>query len=199
MSSGRSMRLAMFSCYSKGEISLPFTERIRTHYRRPRSEGNQDPSLVTTNSWAAGCHPHWYSMRLANNQIGDTGAAVVAAKLPLSLTELSVANNKIGDSGAAALGAMLPLSLTYLDLSTNLFGDPGATVIAAKLSPSLVEVHLGHNKIGDTGAAAIALAVLKVLDLKANKIQRPSAIQQQLASHGVQVDVTNQVKVGWFW
>ena len=78
-------------------------------------------------------------------------------------TSLRLADNSIGDAGAAALAEAVKVSatLTTLHLGGNGIGADGAAALAeaVKVSASLTTLHLTDNSIGAAGAAALAEAV----------------------------------------
>ena len=102
-----------------------------------------------------------------NPDLGDSGAAALAAAIRTVITDETYSNDVILDT---------------LDLSACDVGDAGAEALALALesSPSMCIRHLdlSNNKISDTGAAAIAHALLssgadgvalESLDLSGNK------------------------------
>ncbi|MFM1798724.1 MAG: hypothetical protein RLZZ117_1002, partial [Cyanobacteriota bacterium] len=105
------------------------------------------------------------SLNLAGNEIGDEGAASLAALA--QLTSLNLWDNGIGDEGAASLAALT--QLTSLDLAANGVGDEGAASLAALTQLTFLD--LGWNGIGDNGAASLAaLTQLSLLDLSHNPV-----------------------------
>ena len=71
----------------------------------------------------------------------------VAKALPDSLAVLG--QNRIGDVGAAALAHKLPVNLSELNLECNEIGDVGARALASKLCPRpLVRLCLRNNTVG---------------------------------------------------
>jgi uncharacterized protein (TIGR02996 family) len=65
-------------------------------------------------------------------------------------------------------------NLQVLDLHGNYLADAGAVELAAREWPALAELWLGSNRIGNAGARALAasraLAALRLIDLRGNRI-----------------------------
>ncbi|CAK0835979.1 unnamed protein product, partial [Prorocentrum cordatum] len=115
---------------------------------------------------AAVALPRLQMLNLSENNVGDEGAAALAAALRApgalpSLQELHLGRNRVGDEGAAALAAALRApgalpSLQTLNLRFNRVGDEGAAALAAALRapgalPSLQTLNLMSNRVGDEG------------------------------------------------
>ena len=102
---------------------------------------------------------------LANNKLGDGGAAAIAAAAAgggmLRLETLCLSDNQIGVAGMQALVEGLAggafRELEDLGLNCNNIGDAGWAALATALEkgalPALKVLWLDRNKIGDDGAA----------------------------------------------
>jgi len=86
---------------------------------------------------------------LVNNWTAD-GAVV-------RLQDLFLANNQLGDAGAAVLKPLLiKTEFKKIDLSGNQIGDAGVVALAESLANSKVEeLNLSNNQIGAAGARAL--------------------------------------------
>jgi hypothetical protein len=100
---------------------------------------------------------------LANNNIGDHGAAALAAAIPFcpELEVLDLRSNSIGPEGAKRLAEALRFGgkLKRLQLGGNQVGDEGAEALAAAWPSSLEELALEDSGISDVGAASLAGAL----------------------------------------
>ena len=93
-------------------------------------------------------------LSVANNKIGDVGAAAIARSLPraLNLSSLDLTGNQIGDVGVCAFAealSLVPHHLSFLSLSQNPFGADGAQALSAapaslslQATASPLEVHI---------------------------------------------------------
>eukprot|EP00928_Gymnodinium_smaydae_P016158 TRINITY_DN16021_c0_g2_i1.p1 TRINITY_DN16021_c0_g2~~TRINITY_DN16021_c0_g2_i1.p1 ORF type:complete len:880 (+),score=187.39 TRINITY_DN16021_c0_g2_i1:135-2774(+) len=109
-------------------------------------------------------HGSMRRLDLTNNDVGDDGAARLAAELQprKSLRLLLLAGNNIGDAGATALAKLLheQKALEELRLGNNKITAEGAKSIAAVvLHPSLLVLGLENNPITDVGGVALAEAL----------------------------------------
>eukprot|EP00035_Acanthoeca_spectabilis_P002405 m.87402 g.87402 ORF g.87402 m.87402 type:complete len:1814 (+) comp11554_c0_seq1:414-5855(+) len=131
------------------------------------------------------------TLRLEDNQLGDTGAISLAAALKghASLCELYLHTNCIGDDGAEALGAALEhntvLRVLHFGLTGavfsfypsgfgNFIGDRGARALARMLevNTALVELDLTLNRIELSGAEALGEALNRNSALQTLRIAR---------------------------
>ena len=104
---------------------------------------------------------------LASNSIGELGAASVARALARGaaprLARLSLKNNDIGDDGAAALAASSHGALEWLNLGDNQVADEGTAALADALLgrhfPRLRRLSLDHNQLDDGAMASLASAL----------------------------------------
>ena len=107
------------------------------------------------------------SVSLAANHAGDEGAALIAASLPVGVTELDLWHNGIGNAAGEALAACLKKNhaLTVLGLRANEFGPAGVAPIAEALKRgSLLScIGLGDNKLGNMGCRLFAGALRRQL------------------------------------
>ncbi|CAK0823045.1 unnamed protein product [Prorocentrum cordatum] len=132
----------------------------------------------------SGAAPRLMRFYLADNRVGDEGAARLAAALGAlqELRVLGLRHNRVADEGvarlAAALGA-LP-ELRELRLGGNRVGDEGVVCLAAALlapeaPQNLQLLDLYENRVGDEGAARLAEALgalpeLRELGLGGNRV-----------------------------
>ena len=123
---------------------------------------------------------------LSGNNLGETGAAVLADALRTNttLTRLYLSDNNLGETGAAVLADALRTNttLTRLDLSDNNLGETGAAVLADALrtNTTLTKLDLSVNNLGETGAAVLADALrtnttLTELNLSGNNLGETGA------------------------
>ena len=120
----------------------------------------------------------WLDIKLQDNQIGDAGAAALAAafKQNVSVQNLYLQYNRIGDAGTAALADALKDARKIGEDGGVSQETRGGAPMALKANASLQVLHLGNNKIGDAGVAALAAAlkgdasVLRELILWGNRI-----------------------------
>lgn len=159
-------------------------------------------------------------LHLWGNDIGDDGAAELAAGLKLNsrLKLLDLGGNHIGDAGAAAIGVALKntkprdgdgataargaMVLETLDLSGNQIGDAGAEALAAGLAANrgLRSLDLTNNKIGRAGAAALARAIegsgctLRNLEIRWNRVGDHNTIAGELRSIGMSVSDGERIR-----
>ncbi|CAK0835981.1 unnamed protein product [Prorocentrum cordatum] len=130
---------------------------------------------------------YYMDLGWGDEEVRQMAAVLASVALP-RLQSLDLSGNNVGDEGAAALAAALRApgalpSLQKLDLRSNNVGDEGAAALAAALRapgalPRLQELDLSHNRVGDEGAAALAAALrapgalprLQVLDLRSNRV-----------------------------
>jgi internalin A len=113
------------------------------------------------------------SLNLWGNEIGDKGAAALAALT--QLTSLNLRRNAIGDKGAAALAALT--QLTSLNLVVNAIGDKGAAALAALTQLNWLD--LQENPVVDTTPFA-TMRRLTFLNLKNTKVQDLSPLRPLL-------------------
>src|SRR5205085_2336493 len=88
-----------------------------------------------------------------------------------NLTELNLGKNNIGASGAQVLANGNLMNLTELNLVGNYVGSSGAQALAQGNLSNLTELYLRGNNIGDLGAQALGqgkLTNLTLLDLGGN-------------------------------
>jgi hypothetical protein len=105
-------------------------------------------------------------LNLANNDIGDEGAKVLAEALKVnkSITSVNLENNKIGDEGAKELAEAFKsenCKVTSVNLGVNNIGDDGAKELAEAFKNEnckVTSVNLRFNQIGDEGAKELAKA-----------------------------------------
>jgi hypothetical protein len=128
-------------------------------------------------------------LSLSSNQIGDAGAASLAAAFRSGslahLKTLLLNDNQIGNAGAASLAEAFAKGglgkLGTLVLGSNEIGDGGVSSLAMAFTggalAQLQRIYLGHNRFGKDGASALAdalargaLAQLKHLYLYYNAI-----------------------------
>jgi Leucine-rich repeat (LRR) protein len=100
----------------------PYSARSAEDQRKSNAVSVLPPTLFTS-------LPHLTSLHLDQNRIR---LSPEQASLLTGVTSLNLANNGIGDEGAAHLSALT--GLTSLDLSWNWIGDVGAAHLAAQLA-----------------------------------------------------------------
>jgi Ran GTPase-activating protein (RanGAP) involved in mRNA processing and transport len=149
------------------EALLAAFPRLRSlalvHLRLPEGAGQR---------LAAAALPELRALDLAENQLGDAGAAALAT-LQAPLEKLVLAQNQVGDAGAAALAkAPFAATLGQLDLSNNRIGDDGVVALAGAF-PKLTDLDLSGAKVGARGAAALANSVHRIdnLDLSMARLK----------------------------
>jgi len=131
---------------------------------------NHDVILLSAsirgNSLALSGCPLLEVLELAENDISDTGVAVLATCIRGNLQVLDLSDNKITCTGAVALADGLSdcQSLRYLDLSINKISDRGAVALAG--CQSLQELDISNNEITDIGAVALAVGMQKCPSLR---------------------------------
>ena len=114
--------------------------------------------------------PHLSVLKLSYNNLGDTGAAIIATGFVVSeghhknLSVLDLGFNGIGDDGCAALSLHAVAgnhTLRVLYLSGNRIGERGALSLSGAMlhGCSLTSLHMSANRIGAIGVQAIARAV----------------------------------------
>lgn len=133
---------------------------------------------------------------LSRNQLGDTGAMLLAEWLPPQLHVLDLSHNWIRASGGRALfnafrgntqlrvlrlannrtlaqGIVLPPSLIELDIGNNGLGPVGMERICGQMPPALEVLNVRANSIREVGAMELAGAMpatLHSLDVSRNRI-----------------------------
>lgn len=124
---------------------------------------------------ASRCVHRLRRLSLAENRVGDEGAAALAAsRRSAYLAHLDLFANGIGGGGVRALaGSAFFSSLETLDLSANPIGDEGARMLASSLGlDRLHTLRLRGCELGPAGAIAIAtsprLRSLRLLELNGN-------------------------------
>ena len=117
-------------------------------------------------------NPFLSVLKLAYNDLGDTGATVIAKSLVQDgkhhqmLSVLDLGFNNVGDVGCEAL-ALLALAgnftISQLYLAGNIIKGKGALAIAGAIlhGTGLNSLHLTANSIGSNGLKAIAGAIAK--------------------------------------
>ena len=95
---------------------------------------------------------------LSGRELGDAGAASLAAAAWPSLQRLCLGGNRLGPAGAESLAAAAWPSLQMLWLGKNNLYPAGAAALAAAHFPALRVLGLFWNSLGDAGAAALAAA-----------------------------------------
>ena len=124
----------------------------------------------------SGIHHTWEQLGIKAD-----GMQSLAAALPAGIEVLEISGHNIGNSGAAALAAALKTRLTgmrELNLALNSITDEGALALAGVLGalPSLDRLNLEHNWIGTSGSEALARALssgrahLRQLSLASNNL-----------------------------
>ena len=100
------------------------------------------------------------------------------------LTNLDLGNSDIGDKGAASLAAALEKNstLTSIHLGYNNIGDEGAAILAAALETNLTltSVTLTFDNIRDEGAASMATALEKNYALEVMQFDCPPRMQDEV-------------------
>jgi hypothetical protein len=118
--------------------------------------------------------PSVTSVNLANCDINDSGAAVLAALILQrggTLAHLDLSNNTIGPAGAQVLALALQSNHTVLQtlvMTRNNIGEGGASALAESLikNTGLLGLGLSRNSIGANGARALASALERNIDLQ---------------------------------
>lgn len=123
------------------------------------------------------------TLRLTNNQLGNTGVDWIAGALMKNdkLTELVLSSNNVSDEGVEGISAVLTKNrqLRKIDLSYNAVGPRGTMLLAESLlrNRSLVELDLSFNGgIGNEGCEALAQVLeggesaLKIIYLGGNRV-----------------------------
>uniref|UniRef100_A0A8C9K132 NLR family CARD domain containing 5 n=1 Tax=Panthera tigris altaica TaxID=74533 RepID=A0A8C9K132_PANTA len=100
---------------------------------------------------------------LSHNQIGDTGAQLLAAVLPWlpELRKIDLSGNGIGPAGGVQLAESLSLCrhLEELMLGCNALGDATALGLAQGLPRHLRILHLPSSRLGPEGALSLSQAL----------------------------------------
>ena len=144
------------------------------------------------------------NLDLADNQIGDSGAAAVseAASRLKSLSSLALGGNLITKQGAASIAAGLrSATLTSLHLDFNTIGDEGAISLTFAVNdrnrlPALASLHLNSNKIGRQGVEALVESATKKEDGQSGASgDRYSSAVQQLYLRGNVATVAPEVQL----
>ena len=110
-------------------------------------------------------HSSLTDLNIHSNNIGDSGAAMIATALQSNhtLTRMNMGSNRISDRGASAIATALHSNskLTTLDIGCNDISGSGASAIATALysNSTLTTLHINDNDISDSGATAIATAL----------------------------------------
>ncbi len=143
---------------------------------------------------ASRCLTGLHDLSLTDTGMGDAlVGSLCAAKLP-NLRALNIEANQIGDGGAALLAASPLLGrLTSLCLGNSQVGDDGAAALAESPHAAGLEgLHLYCTDIGGRGALALAgsphLGGLKALSLMGNNIG-PAAQEALRARFGGRVQL----------
>ena len=137
-------------------------------------------------------------LNLQSKNVGDAGAATLAAELRVNATleALGLDNNGIGTAGAESLASALTanVELKMLSLDHNPIGSRGALAFArafrenaARDKPTLTLLSLEWNSIGDRGVLELARVLnstaLSVLNLSYNVLSVVSAHALAAALH----------------
>ncbi|MDF2866536.1 MAG: RNI-like protein [Gammaproteobacteria bacterium] len=134
-------------------------------------------------------------LNLADNLLGDEGAAVLSKYLPgLSLESINLSRNNIGDNGIAELAmAFSQTGLTKLDLSANQFGALGLSYLTECMPNTvLTELNLSYNDLSlanlQEWGAAVANSSLIRLALRQTQLyaEQLEAWAPQLGISGLQ-------------
>lgn len=123
------------------------------------------------------------------NEVGSSGAKIIAQNLPNSLRELGMSSDDIDTEGVIELARHLPFNLAKLSLWGNEIEDKGAIVLSEIINPprgmddrtamsrgyvkNLLFLNLGAGDIGSEGIKALARNLppnLQYLDLEHNEI-----------------------------
>ena len=98
----------------------------------------------------------WY-IKLQDSQIGDAGAAALAAALKqkVSVQNLHLQYNRIGDAGTAALADALKVARQIGEDGGVSPETRGGAPMVLKANASLQVLHLGNNHIGDAGVGGV--------------------------------------------
>ena len=140
---------------------------LRLVCKRSRASVDSRVVLVSTQIEAGGDQPldalvrapwNLRHLDLSGRDLGDAGAATLAAARWPALRELALMEANLGDAGAASLAAAHWPALKALVLSDNSLGDAGVASLAAAHWPALQLLCLSHNSFGDAGAASLAAA-----------------------------------------
>jgi len=120
---------------------------------------------------AIAANPRLCVLKLAYNDLGDEGVAIIASALLRDgkhhqLSVLDLGFNSIGDKGCGALAVNClagNYNLQTLYLSGNQIGEKGALSLAGAIlhGTGLQILHLSANSIGPSGMKAIAGAIAK--------------------------------------
>uniref|UniRef100_A0A7S2CNL0 Uncharacterized protein n=1 Tax=Haptolina brevifila TaxID=156173 RepID=A0A7S2CNL0_9EUKA len=115
------------------------------------------------------------SVLLGGNQLGEQGAAAIAAVLrgngALALTRLSIESSGLGDCGLALIASALEQNdtLTELTLDQNECGPLSSAALAAALrcNVSLATLSLKHCSVGSEGGVLLAEGLEENVTLRA--------------------------------
>lgn len=166
--------------------------RALSHDTSPGHLSNPDlsSSLRSGSSWArnSACRSSLHTLSVGHNQLGDEGAAHIAALLHDNqvLTRLDLRTNKIKAAGAREIARALKqpsTRLVELDIQQNGIGHEGARYFSEALlvNKSLRILNLHGNSIKDEGTSYIADSLrqnrtLKRLVVWGNQMSKEGAL-----------------------
>ena len=110
--------------------------------------------------------PFILQLRLSYNNLGDEGAAIIAAIAPVTIRILSLDNNKIGPEGIRSIVSRLT-NLHTLYLEGNTIGDTEVNLITSSL-PKLT--HFAASDVTDASLEGLLKLKLDYLRLPNNKL-----------------------------
>lgn len=139
-------------------------------------------------------------LRLSGNDIGDSGARVLASMLRGNTTvrTLDLSGNEIHAAGAAALGGALATNATLqsLSLRDNAIGDAGMSALCGGLQHNTALSHLGlrGTVLGTVGGKSLVKLLQTNTTLTTVNLQTKAGVAQVDARTIETVLQSNQVK-----
>ena len=139
-------------------------------------------------------------LRLSGNDIGDSGARVLASMLRGNTTvrTLDLSGNEIHAAGAAALGGALATNATLqsLSLRDNAIGDAGMSALCGGLQHNTALSHLGlrGTVLGTVGGKSLVKLLQTNTTLTTVNLQTKTGVAQVDARTIETVLQSNQVK-----